>query len=421
MSVIQRSLRRTSAPERGVAAPTIELSIVLPCLNEAATLGECIRAARAAFLALSIEGEVVVADNGSSDRSIEIAERLGARVVPVPAKGYGSALLGGIAAAQGEFVIMGDADATYDFEAIGPFVEKLRQGYDLVMGNRFAGGIADGAMPWLNRRIGNPILTGLGRLFFRSPVADFHCGLRGFRRDSILALDLQSTGMEFASEMIVRATVEDLRVTEVPTTLSRGGEGRRSNLRPWRDGWRHLRFLLIYSPRWLFLYPGLFLMALGTAGTIWLLPGPRVVGNVTFDVQTFLFACMTIAIGFQAVLFSVLSKVYAWNAGLLPAGARFERLFKYVGLEVGLAVGLLWMLAGGAGAVYAFVRWSDVSFGVLDASRAFRIVVPSLTALLLGAQIVLASFFLGLLGIRHHRSVDASTDVSGTRATHKMD
>ena len=289
------------------------------------------------------------------------------------------------------------------------------------MGNRFAGGIADGAMPWLNRRIGNPILTGLGRLFFRSPVADFHCGLRGFRRDSILALDLQSTGMEFASEMIVRATVEDLRVTEVPTTLSRGDEGRRSNLRPWRDGWRHLRFLLIYSPRWLFLYPGLFLMALGTAGTVWLLPGPRVVGNVTFDVQTFLFACMTIAIGFQAVLFSVLSKVYAWNAGLLPAGARFERLFKYVGLEVGLAVGLLWMLAGGAGAVYAFVRWSKVSFGVLDASRAFRIVVPSLTALLLGAQIVLASFFLGLLGIKHHRSVDASSGVSGTRATHRMD
>jgi hypothetical protein len=424
MTVIQRNLRGTIASDRKAYATSIELSIVLPCLNEAPTLGECIRAARAAFRALSLEGEVIVADNGSSDRSIEIAERLGARVVPVSAKGYGSALLGGIRAARGEFVIMGDADATYDFEAIGPFLEKLRAGYDLVMGNRFAGGIAEGAMPWLNRWIGNPVLTGLGRLFFRSPIADFHCGLRGFRRDAILALDLQTHGMEFASEMVVRATLARLRVTEVPTTLSRGDEGRPSNLRPWRDGWRHLRFLLIYSPRWLFLYPGLSLMTLGMAATLWLLPGPRVVSNVTFDVQTLLFACMTIAIGFQAVLFSVLSKVFAWNEGLLPVGTRFERLFKYVTLEVGLGVGLLLMLAGAAGSIYAFVRWSVVSFGALDASRAFRIVIPSLTALLLGAQIVLASFFLSLLGIQRHRfdEPDASvSDDSCTRATHKID
>lgn len=424
MSVIQRGFRDTNVPEMETSGTTIELSIVLPCLNEAATLAECIRAARSAFRTLSVEGEVVVADNGSSDRSIEIAERLGARVVRVSARGYGSALIEGMKAAKGEFVIMGDADATYDFEDIGPFVDKLRAGYDLVMGNRFAGGIADGAMPWLNRWIGNPVLTGLGRLFFRSPVADFHCGLRGMRREAILALDLQSTGMEFASEMVVRATLADLRVTEVPTTLSCGDEGRKSNLRPWRDGWRHLRFLLVYSPRWLFLYPGVFLMALGAATSLWLLPGPRVVGSVTFDVQSLLFACMTIAIGFQAVLFSVLSKVFAWNEGLLPVGARFESLFKYVTLEVGLAVGLLLMLAGGTGSIYAFVRWSVVSFGVLDASRAFRIVIPSLTALLLGSQIVLASFFLSLLGIQHHRSVAPGTttsDLSGTRATHRID
>lgn len=424
MSVIQRDLRSTNAFRGESSETTIELSIVLPCLNEAVTLGECIRAALAAFRTLSIDGEVVVADNGSSDRSIEIAERLGARVVLVPAKGYGSALLGGMKAARGEFIIMGDADATYDFEAIGPFVEKLRMGYDLVMGNRFAGGIADGAMPWLNRWIGNPVLTGLGRLFFRSPIADFHCGLRGFRKGAILALDLQTQGMEFASEMVVRATLAGLRVTEVPTTLSRSDERRASNLRPWRDGWRHLRFLLVYSPTWLFLYPGLFLMAMGTAVTLWLLPGPRIVGNVTFDIQTLLFACMSIAIGFQAVLFSVLGKVFGWNEGLLPVGARFERLFKYVTLEVGLVVGLLLMLGGGAGSIYAFFRWSVVSFGALDASRAFRIVIPSLTALLLGAQIVLASFFLTLLGIQRHRSdVSGATvsDRSGTRAIHSSD
>lgn len=424
MSVIQDGVRGTSAQEREAPPSAIELSIVLPCLNEAITLGECIRAAQTALRTLSIEGEVIVADNGSTDGSVEIAEGLGARVVPVPVKGYGSALLGGIREARGRFVIMGDADATYDFQAIGPFVEQLRAGHDLVMGNRFAGGIADGAMPWKNRWIGNPVLTGLGRLFFQSPIADFHCGLRGFRREAILALDLQASGMEFASEMVVRATLSDLRVTEVPTTLSRGDERRTSSLRPWRDGWRHLRFLLVYSPRWLFLYPGLFLMALGAVATLWLLPGPRIVGQVTFDVQTLLLACMTIAIGFQAVLFSVLGRVYAWNEGLLPGGDRFQRLMRHLSLEVGLVAGLSWMVVGAAGSIYAFVRWSAVSFGALDASTALRIVIPSLTALLLGAQVVLASFFLGLLEIQRHRSDGpeaASPDPFGTRATQRID
>lgn len=279
-------------------------------------------------------------------------------------------------------------------------------------------------MPWLSRWIGNPVLTGIGRLLFHSPVADFHCGLRGFRKDSILALDLQTTGMEFASEIVVKATLTKLRIAEVPTTLSRGDEQRSSHLRPWRDGWRHLRFLLVYSPRWLFLYPGLLLMTLGLAATLWLLPGPRVVGRVTFDIQTLLFACMTIAIGFQAVLFSILGKVFAWNEGLLPVGDRFRRMFRYVTLEVGLAAGLLSMLAGAAGAIYAFVRWSEVSFGALDVSQALRIVIPSLTALLLGAQTILASFFLSMLGIRRHRSAGPNameSDHLGTLATQKID
>jgi glycosyltransferase involved in cell wall biosynthesis len=404
MQAITGGTKEAHASRRALRDTETELSIVLPCLNEASTLGACIRAAHTAVSALGIRAEVIVADNGSSDASTEIARRLGARVVRVSEPGYGAALLGGIAAARGVFVIMGDADATYDFAAIGPFVEKLRAGYDLVMGNRFAGGIADGAMPWLSRWIGNPVLTGLGRLFFRSPVADFHCGLRGFRRDAILALDLQTTGMEFASEMVVKATLRELRIAEVPTTLSRGDAGRRSHLRPWRDGWRHLRFLLVYSPRWLFLYPGLVVMALGIGGTLWLLPGPRVVRGVTFDVQTLLLASMMVAIGFQAVLFSVLGKVFAWNEGLLPVGERFRRAFRHVTLEVGLLLGTAWIIGGGAGAIYAFVRWSDASFGPLDASRTLRIVIPSLTALLLGAQIVLASFFLSLLGVQRHPS-----------------
>jgi glycosyltransferase involved in cell wall biosynthesis len=380
----------------------IEVSVVLPCLDEASTLGTCIRAAQDAMAELGVDGEVIVADNGSTDGSQAIAEAHGARVVLVGERGYGAALLGGIRAARGGYVIMGDADATYDFGSIGPFIERLRDGFDLVMGNRFAGGITDGAMPFLSRWIGNPVLTGFGRLFFRSPVADFHCGLRGFRRDAILALELQTTGMEFASEMVVKATLRGLRIAEVPTTLGLGDADRKSHLRPWRDGWRHLRFLLVYSPRWLFLYPGLALMALGAATTAWLLPHPRVVAGVTFDVQTLLFACMTIVIGFQAVLFSILGKVFAWNEGLLPVGERFRRLFRYVTLEVGVAMGLVWVVAGAAGAIFAFVRWSDVSFGALDASRTMRIVIPSLTALLLGAQTVLASFFLSLLGLRRH-------------------
>ena len=266
-------------------ADAVELSVVMPCLNERATVGICVKKALEAMERHGIRGEVIVADNGSTDGSREIASALGARVVPIETRGYGSALRGGIAAARGRFVLMGDADDSYDFGQLGAFVGKLREGYDLVMGNRFQGGILPGAMPPLHRYLGNPVLTGIGRLFFKSPVGDFHCGLRAFRKDAIEGLGLRTLGMEFASEMVVKATAFGLRVTEIPTTLSPDGRDRAPHLRTWRDGWRHLRFLLLYSPRWLFLYPGLALFVLGSVVSALLLPGPRMIGRVGFDVR----------------------------------------------------------------------------------------------------------------------------------------
>jgi glycosyltransferase involved in cell wall biosynthesis len=377
----------------------IEVSVVMPCLNEAESLGVCIQKASGALQALGISGEVIVADNGSSDGSQEIARSFGARVVDVETKGYGSALLGGISAACGGFIIMGDADDSYDFTAIGPFVEKLRKGYDLVMGNRFAGGIRPGAMPPLHRYLGNPVLSRVGRLFFRSPVGDFHCGLRGFRKAAIERLDLRTTGMEFASEMIVKATLMDLRITEVPTTLSPARRTRQPHLRTWRDGWRHLRFLLLYSPRWLFLYPGAFLMLAGLLVGGWLIPGPRRIGGVGFDIHTLLYAAGAIIIGFQSVVFAFFTKIFAISAGLLPEDPRLTKAFKYITLETGLAAGSLLVVAGLAGSLYAFLHWSLGSFGPLDATRTLRIVIPSLTALMLGSEVILSSFFLSVLGM----------------------
>lgn len=377
-----------------------EVSVVIPCLNEEESIGPCIEKAAQAFARLAIRGEIIVADNGSTDGSQEIAEGLGARIIHVETKGYGSALMGGIRAARGTYVIMGDADGSYDFSALEPFVEKLREGNDLVMGNRFRGGIEPGAMPFLHRYVGNPILSALGRLFFRSPVGDFHCGLRGFRKDAIQRLDLRTTGMEFASEMIVKATLVGLAIAEVPTTLSSDLRSRPSHLRTWRDGWRHLRFLLLYSPRWLFLYPGLFFMVVGTAVALWLLPGPRTIGRVTFDVQTLLYADVAIVLGFQSVLFSAFTKIFAINAGLLPEDPRLDKLFRIVTLEVGLAAGLTMALVGAVGSTYAFLHWSLGSFGAEDLPRTLRIVVPSITLLILGVQVVLASFFLSVLGMK---------------------
>lgn len=380
--------------------PAIELSIVMPCLNEAETLATCIDKARGFLDRHGIAGEIVIADNGSTDGSQEIAISRGARVVDVPSKGYGSALMGGIAAARGRYVIMGDADDSYDFTDLMPFVERLRAGDELVMGNRFLGGIEPGAMPPLHKYLGNPVLTWIGRLFFGSPSGDFHCGLRGFDRRAILALDLRTTGMEFASEMVVRATLQGLRIGEVPTTLSKDGRSRPPHLRSWRDGWRHLRFLLMYSPRWLFLYPGLFLMTAGLLVGAWLLPGPRRIGGVELDIQTMLYAAMAAVIGFQAVIFALFTKVFVISEGLMPEDPRLNRMFDYITLETGLIVGLALLLAGLGGSVHAVSEWGARAFGPLEPSRTMRWVIPAATALVLGCQIILSSFFLSILGLK---------------------
>ena len=372
----------------------------MPCLNEDETLATCIRKASACLQRLGVSGEVIVADNGSTDGSIEIAHRMGARVVRVPVSGYGAALRAGIEASRGEFVIMADADDSYDFSKLDAFVERLRAGDELVIGNRFRGGIAPGAMPRLHRYLGNPVLSLIGRVFFHARVGDFHCGMRGVRRSSVLALGLRTTGMEFASEMIVKAVLHRLRVSEVPTTLSPDGRSRRPHLRTWRDGWRHLRFLLLYSPRWLYLYPGVAMMLIGTAVIIWLLPGPRFVGGVGFDVQTMLFAGGAIVLGYQAVLFAVLSKVFAITEGLLPEDTRLNKLLGYVRLETGLLFGGLLLVAGLIGSVAAFFEWEATSYGPLNPSQTVRVTVPSLIAVMLGFETLLASFFLSLLGIR---------------------
>lgn len=403
---LQQPIRSPSAvdladlQEHDPKAESPEVSIVMPCLNEAETLEVCIAKARRAINELGIAGEIIVADNGSTDGSQAIAERLGARVVSVKSKGYGNALMGGISAARGQLIIMGDADDSYDFTNLGPFIEKLRAGYDLVMGNRFKGGIAPGAMPFKHRYLGNPVLTAIGRLFFHSPAGDFHCGLRAFQRAAVVKMDLRTTGMEFASEMVVKASLHGMRITEVPTTLSRDGRSRRPHLRSWRDGWRHLRFLLLFSPRWLFLYPGLLLMLSGLIAGGWLLRGPVFIENVGFDVQTLLYAAVAIVIGFQAIVFAVFTKAFAISEGLLPADPRFNSLFRIVTLERGIAVGILLLLAGVSGSIYAVSFWDERSFGPLDPSKTLRIIIPSVTALILGSQIVLSSFFLSVLGLR---------------------
>lgn len=374
----------------------LELSIVMPCLNEAETLGICIQKAKDYLNQHGIVGEIIVADNGSTDGSQDIAQDMGVRLVRVHSQGYGSALRGGISAARGRYVIMGDADDSYDFSRLTPFLEKLRSGCDLVMGNRFKGGIQRGAMPPLHRYLGNPVLTRIGKLFFPSPCGDFHCGLRGFRKAAIESLDLRTTGMEFASEMVVKASLYKMRIAEVPTTLSPDGRSRPPHLRSWRDGWRHLRFLLLYSPRWLFLYPGLLLVAIGLGVGLWLLPGPQMV----FDIHTLLFAATAIIVGFQAVAFAIFTKVFAMREGLLPKDRRVYRLFRYLNLEIGLLVGSLLLLLGLMGSIYAVGIWGANAFGPLDPARTMRIAIPSVTAIALGFEIVLSSFFLSVLGLK---------------------
>ena len=378
----------------------MELSVVMPCLNEAETVATCVRKAVGCMEEHGIDGEVIVADNGSTDGSQRLATEAGARVVPIEDKGYGNALLGGIRAARGEYVIMGDADDSYDFTALLPFVEKLRDGAELVMGNRFAGGIAPGAMPPLHRYLGNPVLSFIGRLFFRSRAGDFHCGLRGFRRDSALALDLQSTGMEFASEMVVKATLRKQRITEVPTTLSPDGRSRPPHLRSWRDGWRHLRFLLLYSPRWLFLIPGIALILLGLIVGIPVGRGPVTIGEITFDVDTLVGASAMVLIGFQAVTFALLTKVYAMAEGFLPPDRRVRRLLQAWSLERGLLFGGALAVLGLVGLVASVSHWQVHGYGELDPRWSLRLVVPSATAFVLSFQVMIVTFFLSILNIR---------------------
>ena len=385
-------------------SPTLELTVVMPCLNEVRTVAGCISEATEAMESAGIHGEVVIADNGSTDGSQALATKFGARVVPVGEKGYGHALRGGIAAARGRFIVMGDADGSYDFSHLTLIVAELRAGYDLVMGNRFLGGVQPGAMPWKNRYIGNPTLSFLGRLFFKTKIGDFHCGLRGFSVAAYRQMKVRTTGMEFASELVIKSVVLGLRVTEIPTVLRPDGRDRPPHLRPWRDGWRHLRFMLLFSPRWLFLYPGLILMAVGLAATFALLPGPVVVGRVHFDVHTLLFAALAVLIGFQAVSFAALSKFFAIRAGLRPPEEKFDAWLHQTTLESGLASGGLLFGAGILLWASAVWIWGEHGFGPLQPAQTLRWVIPGALCLTLGCQLVLTSFFLGVLRL------DTSTD-----------
>ena len=378
-------------------ADGVELTILMPCLNEAATVARCVSKAKGFLERTGVSGEILVADNGSSDGSREIAERAGALVIQVGERGYGCALKGGIAAARGRFVVMGDADDSYDFSRLDPFLDKLREGYPLVMGNRFRGGIHNGAMPWLHRYVGNPVLSFLGRLLFRAPVRDFHCGLRGFERAAVESLDLRTNGMEFASELVVKAALAGWRIAEVPTTLQPDGRARAPHLRSWRDGWRHLSFLLLFSPRWLFLYPGVCLLALGVALTTALYFTPLTFLGAGFDIHSMLYASAGALLGMQLCLFALFARLSAQNAGLLPRHAALVRLVQVVTLERGLLLGFAIALAGFLWSAAAFWQWRETGFGPLDPRVVMREAIPASALMIGGMEVMLASFLLHLI------------------------
>jgi glycosyltransferase involved in cell wall biosynthesis len=380
----------------------IDVSVVMPCLNEAETVGQCIGIAMVAIKSCGINGEIVIADNGSTDGSQDIARAAGARVINVEDKGYGNALRGGIRAARGTFVLMGDADGSYDFGELPRFLERIRAGNDLVMGCRLPSGgghIEAGAMPWKHRWIGNPILSGLGRLFFRAPVRDFHCGLRAFSRDAILNLNLCCSGMEFASEMLVKAVIAGLQVDEISITLRPDGRSRRPHLRSWRDGWRHLRFLLLFSPQWLFFNPGLLMFVLGVAGFLALLSGPVALGGITFDTNTMLLCSTSMIIGFQALFFAVFTKAFAIREKLLRPDKRIEWLLRANTIEWGVLAGGILFLGGVALFVIAFLKWKATGFGPLSYPDSLRIVIPAITAMAVGVQCFFAGFALALFDL----------------------
>jgi hypothetical protein len=377
----------------------IEVSVVMPCLNEARTVGVCVAKAQASLEMMDVDGEVIVADNGSTDGSQDIARQHGAEVVDVTRKGYGSALQGGIAAARGKYIIMGDADDSYDFLNLDPFVEKLRQGDDLVMGNRFQGGIKPGAMPWLHRYIGNPLLTGILNLFFHTPIQDAHCGLRGFRKDSYEQLHLTAPGMEFASEMVVKASLNQQKISEVPTTLSPDGRDRPPHLRSFRDGWRHLRFLLIMCPLWLYLLPSVMLLGGGLGLMAWLTPGPRAVGGIVLDIHTMLVGALAALVGYQTLWLWAFAKIHGWASGLLPAKTFSLNLFRHVNLERGLVVGVALLVSGLGLNGWLFSHWLGQNLGPLDVVSTFRYALWGFLLMVAGVQTIYGSFFLSMLGM----------------------
>jgi len=377
----------------------IELSIVMPCLNEEKTVGNCVAQAKSFLKTSKVKGEVIVADNGSIDNSVEIAKKNGARVIHVVNKGYGSALMGGFASVKGKYIIMADADESYDLVNLMPFVQKLREGFDLVMGNRFKGGIKAGAMPWHHKYIGNPILSFIGHLFFKSPAKDFHCGLRGLKKEAIEKMNLQTSGMEFASEIVVKASILGMKVTEVPTTLSPDGRDRPPHLRSFRDGWRHLRFLLIYSPRWLFLIPGIVFLLTGGLASLVLFIGPVNTSLRLFDFHSFILAGTAMMMGLSMLSFAFITRVFAYNFDLLPTRPKFFSLFKYFNLEIGLGIGLLVTLLGIYLIIQAITLSSVPGFNALGFGNSVRLVYGGSLAIMLGNQIILSSFTLSILGI----------------------
>jgi glycosyltransferase involved in cell wall biosynthesis len=395
-----RSVLVAGMETAGARVEELELSVVMPCLNEAETLAVCVDKALAALRENGIAGEVVIGDNGSTDGSQAIAIAHGARVVLVPVRGYGAALNAGIQAARGKYVLMGDADDSYEFAHIPRFLAELRGGADLVMGNRFRGGIGPKAMPPLHRYLGNPVLSLLGRALFHAPIGDFHCGMRAFSKDAYERLGLRTTGMEFASEMVVKSSLLGQRIMEVPTTLQKDGRSRPPHLKTWRDGWRHLRFLLMYSPRWLFLFPGLTLMIVGLGLMAWLLPAERPLGHVNLGVDTLAYAAAAVLLGFQLVFFGVAAKVFAITEGLLPEDETFDRWFRYITLETGLVFGVVLVLVGVGIAVSSVIGWSHAGYGPLPPVAMMRRTLPAMLCLMLGTEVCFASFFLSLLGLK---------------------
>jgi glycosyltransferase involved in cell wall biosynthesis len=378
----------------------VELTILMPCLDEAETIVTCVHKARGFLSRTGIEGEVLVADNGSSDGSPELAREAGARVVRIAHRGYGNALIGGIDAARGRFVIMADADDSYDFSQLDAFVEGLRAGNMMVIGHRFRGGIRPGAMPLMHRYLGNPVLSFAGRLFFSSGIGDFHCGLRGVDRNAVLQLGLRAPGMEFASEMVVKATLAGWRIAEVPTVLSPDGRSRAPHLRSWRDGWRHLRFLLMMCPRWLMLYPGMCMVGIGVAAELAILRGPVVIAGVGFDIHTMLYAAGATILGVQLVLFSLLARTVGVLKNDLPMTPRLARFLHVFTLERGILLGLSLCLAGFGLAVYSVVNWAHAQLAALDPATMMRVAIPSVTLMLAGAEIIFASFLLEFIDVR---------------------